>query len=251
MNHYKVEDIHQARELMFQFHEEGRFDGFRGQVQHWPLRSSMARLKASEREEGVKQQKRFFEWLKVQPGLEMIAASSNASLAVAQHYGLPTNFVDFSRDPCIAAFFASSTEQLPSPGVESCIFCLNNEQLHDHLDIIRIDVPNLWRLEAQRGFFVNFPFLDEAADELAEQLFACIEFPYKRVVDQPSVQQVYPARKSQLELHLDKYGGEEKLTRWGIYRRKLLPNVRSISIPSLGFDQDSFVGGQAPPVHES
>jgi hypothetical protein len=62
--------------------------------------------------------------------LQRIAGNDDAMLAIAQHYGLPTNLVDFTTNPRVAAFFA--THEAPRPTAEkdsSCIICLDFEEL--------------------------------------------------------------------------------------------------------------------------
>src|SRR5882724_10849961 len=165
---HKVHDVYEAVRLAEQLKSSGEYDWFRGQTQNWPLVSSLGRTPQG-RMDGVMQKLgRFEHWIKSTLGLESVAVSSDMIIAVAQHYGLPTNFVDFTTEPSIAGFFAS--HGTPSSTRSSCIICLNTqdlaefwEDLHpltgDHKpEFIELTVPNLWRLESQRGVFLFCPF---------------------------------------------------------------------------------------------
>jgi FRG domain len=78
------------------------------------------------------------------------------------HYGIPTEYIDFTTDAGVAGFFAVDTTNLPNEG-KSCIFCLNMDDLMSvwdivkdigsrkeakaNIELVRIDVLNLWRLQ--------------------------------------------------------------------------------------------------------
>ena len=103
--------------------------------------------------------------MKSHPELQQIAQDPNAFYAVAQHYGIPTPYLDFTTEPAIAGFFACDT-QSPEPGSDSCIYCLNTEDIQEawkalvsvdrraEIELVTAPVPNLWRLESQHGVFL-------------------------------------------------------------------------------------------------
>ena len=93
---HRVADVHEAVALASTFKRDGRYDWFRGQLQNWPLRSSIARLAQGEQEEGREKLGRFSHWAKTTPGLESLGTNIATFWAVAQHYGLPTNYIDFT-----------------------------------------------------------------------------------------------------------------------------------------------------------
>ena len=64
-----------------------------------------------------------------------------------------------------------------------------------------LDVPNLWRLEAQHGTFL---YCLNAKIELFYE-FERITFPYTGPLTTPGVEEIYPRRKSNLELLLDQF----------------------------------------------
>src|SRR5713226_7760249 len=107
MNRIKVDSVEEAVRAAKQLKRPGRSFWFRGQAKDWPLRSSFVRVKPEDRQLALEKLARYEGWVKHTPGLENLAANINAGIAVAQHYGLPTNFVDFTTQPEIAGFFAS------------------------------------------------------------------------------------------------------------------------------------------------
>lgn len=155
MEIYRVASIAEAQALAAAFLKDGSYDWFRGQAQNWPLCSTFMRRPESEHDEIRAKIARFEHWAQTTAGLEEIVSTPDSLYAVAQHYGMPTNFVDFTTEPAVAAYFAS--ERAPDEaGAESCILCLNTADLFDiwkHMpgdypvpECLRLDVPNLWRL---------------------------------------------------------------------------------------------------------
>jgi len=224
---YRVSDIDEAIELASEFRDKGIYDWFRGQVRSdWLPHSSLFRLHLKHRDDwGEKYYQkfiRFWDWIKNTQGLEEICNDTNAIFAVAQHYGLPTSYLDFSTDPAVAGFFAADTDS-PEIGIESCIFCLDSSDLirtwhilHKALDpekkgvfpiieCIRVDVANLWRLQSQAGVFLYVPTNWEVHYPMDRILF-----PYNGYPSCPSKRDMYPDRKSQLEILIDQFFDNER-----------------------------------------
>lgn len=217
METFEARDVHHAVEMAESFKKEGRYDWFRGQTQPWPPRSS-AHRKAKTGEEFKELQRIFYsfeDWVKVTPGLEMLAKNDDAIMAVAQHYGIATHFIDFSTDPAVAGFFAvdgaTPEEEL------SCIYCLNTESFLSEwamlssayetsgtglgsVECIRIDVTNLWRLEAQYGVFLFANCDWDNAFAMDRIVFKNTGYP-----SYPTKADIYPSQKSHLEILLDSY----------------------------------------------
>src|SRR5688572_24538795 len=128
MQIYRVASIAEAQALATTFLKDGRYDWFRGQVQGWPLRSTFLRRPESEHDEILAKMARFEHWAQTTAGLEELVRTPDSLHAVAQHYGMPTNFVDFATEPAVAAYFASEREP-DEAGAESCILCLNTTDL--------------------------------------------------------------------------------------------------------------------------
>jgi hypothetical protein len=222
-NVFEAKDVHEAVLLAERFKLEGRYNWFRGQTQDWPLKSSLVRLDSKGRDEALSKSNRFEGWVNSTPGLESICTNTDNMLAIAQHYGIPTNFIDFTLEPKIAGFFAS--EKAPSdPEMYSCILCLDTNDLmlfqsvftrlgNPPPEFLELDVPNLWRLEAQFGIFLFCPYTNfEHIYDLDR-----IIFPYTGSVSSPVHDEIYPKRKSSLEILLDQFFMNEKLikgTNW-------------------------------------
>jgi hypothetical protein len=122
---YRVNDVEEAIETAERFRRDGIYNWFRGQTKPWPPYTTLTRLHRSDKtqvEQVREQLGRLEAFMKVHPELRNIAEDTNAFYAVAQHYGIPTNYLDFTTEPAIAGFFACDTHN-PEPGNDSCIYC--------------------------------------------------------------------------------------------------------------------------------
>src|SRR4051812_34590385 len=130
---HRARDIDEAIELASKFRDEKQYDWFRGQVRtEWPPYSSLMRRLLKDPDALTTQKGRLFrlaEWLGRTPGLEAMVQDTDAFFAIAQHYGIPTHYIDFTTDPAVAGFFAADTKEPVPPGTESCIFCLDSADL--------------------------------------------------------------------------------------------------------------------------
>lgn len=199
----------------------GSADWFRGQVRNWPLQSAFVRRGPAEREAALDRIATFKAWIEREPALADIAADDDAVIAVAQHYGLPTNFIDFSTEPRVAAFFAVHDAPEPAgPGELGCIVCLNSadfarfsqamSNVRPELgqgEPIRVDIPELWRLQAQHGTFLHYPF--DAGFERTIYDMDRLVFPAVPADAVPpgivAEIDIYPPQKSDLEILLDQF----------------------------------------------
>jgi hypothetical protein len=183
-SNYAADSIEKAVALAERFREEGRYDLFRGQRENWPVVPTLA-----DRED---------------------PAIVDQKFAIAQHYGLPTLFCDFTLEPRVAGFFASSRKGSEGGGTSE-IVCCNSEDLISCCketffpemrlpEVLRITVPNLWRLEAQAGVFVFLP----APNIESWYDFDRITFP-KGSYNGIAAEDVYPTRRSRLEVLIDRY----------------------------------------------
>ncbi len=210
---FTTSDIHEAVRLATEFGKAKRYDLFRGQRKDWPLRSSLARLSEEDALKATERIKLFFSWIDSYPELKHLSNRQDQDIvdqkfAVAQHYGFSTNFCDFTTDPSVAGYFASSHTALEQ-GQKSVIICCNSNEFTEwcrtrpekpRAQVLRISVPNLWRLESQRGVFLFLPYTDPES----VYRFDRIEFPAGRYTGVDS-ENVYPDRRSTLELFLDQY----------------------------------------------
>ena len=248
----------EATALADALRQSGKYDWFRGQKNNWPLRSSYARLDkgkqtgANPENETNEKLKRFHSWICSTPGLEDIRSHRDAIWAVAQHYGLPTNYIDFTIEPRIATFFATDAK---TDTEDACILCLSRADLKDFWsrmpskypppEFIDLDVSNLWRLQAQKGRFLFCPYSD------FENIYDLDRILFRHDGSFPLVTrgEMYPSRKSQLEILLDQYFDNE---------RRIVTNKAFASMP---FNWVNVGGGEAkcspemlrkgrlPPVH--
>ena len=222
MRGIKVGTVEEAVREAKRLKDSGRPYWFRGQSKGWPLRSSLCR---ADRDLAMEKFARFHSWIKKTPRLENLAANTDKGFAVAQHYGLPTNFVDFTTQPEIAGFFASEYAGPATAKDLACIICLDvqdfkefwqriakNRSLFPEFpeilpELLEMTVPDLWRLEAQHGCFLFCPY------ENMEQHynFDRILFPNTHTLPGLSREKVYPERKSHLEILLDQYFMNERM----------------------------------------
>jgi hypothetical protein len=109
------------------------FDLFRGQTDaSWKLTSSYER--AGEDEEALRRTiekiERFSAFALHKPEMQRYR-SRHAISAIAQHYGLPTPYIDFTSDPSIAGFFSADTSAEPKDGQHAAIVCLNSRRFEE------------------------------------------------------------------------------------------------------------------------
>jgi hypothetical protein len=212
---YRCNSIKEAVLKAREFKENGKYDYFRGQQECWPLVSTFCRLPLEEQKKAVVNFSNLIEWSYTHKNLRDVIKTDDEFIAIAQHYGMPTNFIDFTRSAEVAGFFASSQES--SSNKESCILCLDSKDLFDFMqdfddvtfkpELLELNVPNLWRLESQQGVFLqsNYTNFEHIYD------FDRIIFPSGSLENQINKNEIYPNRKSQLEILLDKYFMQSKL----------------------------------------
>ena len=203
------------------------FDWFRGQINSWPLIPSLVRLKDTEINEASIKSKMLLDWINKNPRTQKYMMDLDYVVAIAQHYGLPTTFIDFTTESTIAAFFASHGihKDLGNADLNlSCIYCLHSKNTQKNIDaikhvnpthprLVKINVDNLWRLEAQKGVFFDWPWAVEGIQDMLDKILYVIRiaFPYSGPVEYPLVEMIYPKRKSQLEIMLDGYFQEAQI----------------------------------------
>lgn len=249
----KVRDVEEAVELAQELKRSGSHDWFRGQTKNWPVKSSLVRLDQSLNQAVLEKLGRFEYWVKSTAGLEHLASNPDAAIAVAQHYGLPTNFVDFTTEPAVAGFFASNLQQ--GSDESGCIICLSTGDVKDfwkHLppkykppEFLELSVPDLWRLEAQHGCFLFCPY--DNFESIYD--FDRILFPNNKALSGISLDDIYPQRKSHLEILLDQYFMNERMIESERTMDRSKVNTVFLEAPEGGSDPDVFPHGL--PEHPS
>lgn len=267
VNLFKAKNINEAIALAEDFRASGKYDWFRGQRDSsWAPHTSLFRFQRQNQDwKSLLEPKisRFHAWMKQTQGLSSFADQPDQFFAIAQHYGIPTHYLDFSTAPAVAGYFAADGGQSGDIGV---IYCLSRPHLSKFwddvsrgngdlppLELISVEVPNLWRLEAQKGQFLFCPGNWDFIYEMDR-----IEFPQTGMPAYPTRNDIYPPRKSQLELLLDQFFDHEtRLENSKAFKEMLKKsgnkssvNFQEIESPNDYYYPDAFVGGVIP-VHQS
>lgn len=207
MVEYFLDSVEDALKLARRFRKQGRADAFRGQNAPWVPIPSLLRMNGTERPISEERLAKFVDWAQFVPLLRHLNRDEDSYRAVAQHYGIATTLLDFSEDPDVAAFFALDG-YAPSADGNPVIYCLKTHDISNirGARVIRIDVANLWRLEAQRGLFIEVDSQD--AGRRLEQSCIKIYFP-PSMISYDTREKYYPIRKSSLEIVLDQFFTKE------------------------------------------
>jgi hypothetical protein len=222
MQIYKAKDVDEAIELAVKLKAKGKYDWFRGQTNLKPPHSRLYRIWSEDKnaaERAHKRLARFYMWVASTPGMDVFRRRYDDIIAIAQHYGIPTDFLDFTTEPSIAGFFAVHSKRR-FDGKDACIYCLNTKKLLEFqnfmgkvfpkrpplVECVKVDVPGLWRLHAQHGIFLKCNCNWEAHYPLDRIVFPRVNYPAY-----PTYDRVYPKEKSQLEIALDQYFHVERI----------------------------------------
>lgn len=217
---FKVKNLTEAINLAEKFKISGEYNLFRGQAKNWKVQSTIGRLDENSFGETKKKLIRLYTFFETESSLTKYKLNIDWFFAVAQHYGIPTNYIDFTNSVKIAAYFATNSKS-NKVGEDCAIICLNEDNFLSFVKftdsiykkekvvppyIARIDVDNLWRLQAQEGCFLFSPFTD--IEKYYD--FDKIIFPYEISFDEIKKNEIYPNRKSELEILLDQYFDTEE-----------------------------------------
>jgi hypothetical protein len=251
----KVKNELEAIELAHRLKKSGEYDIFRGQKVCWPLNSTLSRIDTKERELAYERLNNFASWIHSNPELDELITNKDKILTVAQHYGIATSFIDFTSDPEVALFFA--TTNVTKISEEACIYCaskkalvrsfLDFKKVLDKVDmrLLELEVGNLWRLQSQKGLFLDVPL---AGLPYWEDFFPFhkIIFPHtKKYKSKIPIEVIYPKRKSRLEIKLDQYFREEDVIN-GLDRAEKM----GIKVTLTPWESDYFLffDGQKPAI---
>lgn len=182
----------------------GGADLFRGQSHDWPvIAPSLFRGQADTRAKARALLDEFQEWAEIVPQMATYHGSKEAITAIAQHYGIPTPFLDLTNEPEIAELFACGPIDNADAG-DAVIYCFSGENLRSLLSfsLVEIDVINLWRLQAQQGLFLEY--CDRAELDEIRSMAIRVHFP-RRSITPSELVRLYPVRKSALEIVIDQW----------------------------------------------
>jgi hypothetical protein len=248
-------NINEAIQIALNGKERGEWNLFRGQTNaNWQVSSSLERLTPEMRENALQEFIRFHNWAKEEPSMRDYFSQTDSVWAIAQHYGIPTGFIDFTDDPRVAAFFASDAKEIPPSGQNAAIVCLNVEDFTEFWEstwphfakrdpdamppeIVRIDVRNLWRLQQQKGCFL----WNSLADIEKFYDFDRIVFPFTGSAPSlPSHNEIYPLNQSDLERRIAAHFLNERMIKSRRYMEELSANILIVEVPESQYDIRSW-----------
>lgn len=215
---FRFDNVEEALEKCWELVRTGQADLFRGQTRDWPkLIPSLFRSTGVDRQNASIELGLFKEWGANVPQMAIYDGNDGALTAVAQHYGISTSFLDVTTNPEIAVLFSKTPQERELCG-ESVVYCFLGDtiRLLSNANIVKIDVKNLWRLESQRGLFIEF--LDEGLAETLRNLSIRIYFPAAHLCSEEN-DRLYPVRKSALEIAIDQW----------VYRRQIESAIENFS----------------------
>ena len=210
---FEARDAAHAVAMATEFREQGLYDTFRGQCcAKWTVMPSQVRPGVNQ-DDALRRIDDFVAWLDQKRGIKKLGLSLEQVLAIAQHYGIPTMLMDFTTSPSVAGFFATDGAALHGCS-HGTIYMINSNELTDvmgairavrkelQLEIVRVNVDNLWRLNAQHGVFL---FTNAQNFELFFSLDKIVFAHDYRASPTMSHDDIYPADKSPLELDIEHY----------------------------------------------
>lgn len=218
--HLKAASLAEARAILAEWSASGA-DLFRGQNHPWPPVSSDCR-RHPDMPARIQARDRFIGWLTRYYGLADTMEDTDRAIAIAQHYGFPTPFLDVTGDLEVALGFALRRGDLPlSPIVfvtsearlTFLVRRLTETGLTFKAELLDPSVPGFLRMQHQRSRFL---FLREALQEqfgptLWQFLFCSVSFPD---ADDPEAhllynKVLYPETKSEIEIAVDQWHAQE------------------------------------------
>jgi len=211
----------------------GKASLFRGQCRDWPtLAPSLFRLGSKNRDRSATKLARFLEWANAVPQMAFYRDRPEELTAIAQHYGIPTTFLDLTASPEIALLFAKREDQAKEDAGNAVIYCFAESELAllSNVHILRLHVANLWRLEAQKGLFLEF--LDDTLSSQLRNMGIRVHFPSELLTEEERAR-LCPVRKSALENVLDQW----------FYRHEVENHMENfVTIKKMGLKRHSYPG---------
>lgn len=209
---FLVGNVIEALTLCHKMLAAGEADIFRGQPHPWPMVPSAHRLGYLSQDANPRLG-RFIDWLSVSSHGYLIdgvgaLGGKQEFVAIAQHYGIATEFLDFTTSPEVAAFFALDGDA-PKESTHAIIYVGRKDNIAqvENCTLVETHIPNLWRMESQKGLFVHLR--EPSASSMLTNSFKKILFPREplEVITRTTISRsvIYPPRKSTLELVIDQF----------------------------------------------
>ena len=208
---YTARNVVEAISKAEEFQATGKYDLFRGQLSAmWDCVPSLFRVPEAMQAMVVESAQRYWSWITHTPGFEDIRTNPDLTLAIAQHYGLPTRLLDFTTSPKIAGFFATDGDRRAH--AEGAIILLRSSEVTEYarilpdrvIRVLRPRLDNLWRMTAQHGVFVETEFSSLEYLGMTDR----ITFPHDEMNCGLAREEVYPPQ-SPLEIVLRQYFDNE------------------------------------------
>jgi len=239
---YKVKNINEALNLAKEFKATSKYTLFRGQAQNWDVVPTAGRLSESDYEKTKEKVERLYYYFLTTKSLKKYSSNIDTFFSIAQHYGVPTHYIDFTSSIEVAFYFATNSTSTKLS--ENCaIICLNENDfeefikftkvLHDRNNVVapfilKHNIENLWRLQSQKGSFLFTPYPNIELLYKFDRILFPFETPFKDIKEKD----IYPVRKSELEIMLDHYFAAE-IQIDGEERLKLFSEMINIPITTL------------------
>jgi len=100
----------EALRLCADFQRTGRASLFRGQTRDWPtLLPGLFRLTGKLRDKSTAELTKYLEWATAVPQMSPYNGKTEALTAIAQHYGIPTSYLQHLRVRSILLDFCSNS----------------------------------------------------------------------------------------------------------------------------------------------
>lgn len=226
---YDAPDINAALEFIKSLQLRGKYQYFRGQENsEWLPMPSYSRLPEDAIEETNVNVKSFLHYARKVSESTGLNYTDDDLIAIAQHYGVPTPFLDLTTEPIVAASFACPSGS-KNTAKKASIFLYSKLQIQfwrdyyakNGIELVYLDTANLWRLEAQRGLFLWIA-VHNACDHFMPDR---VEFSHPEGGFLDSNFTLYPKEKSELEIQIDLYFNLVEIEKRKKEAKEFLPNV--------------------------